>query len=697
MPRFLVLLSAALALGPAGLAQAPPRAAAPADTARRTLDLVVVTATRDARALADVPVPMTVLPAAQIRAQGAVRLSDLLAEQPGLVLVPTFGGAGVQMQGFDPAYTLILIDGEPVIGREAGTLDLDRLSVGGVERVEIVRGPTSSRYGSDALAGVVNVITRRPGPGLAFEGSVRGGSFGTSELAAESAWGGPAGAARLRLTRYASAGYDLTPDTPGATAPAFADYSAELRAESEPGRRLGGSLTARAAHERVSGSFPLGTRLAEESGTRAEWSLAPRARLRLGPRLHAEASLYGAFFATSSRLDVAGEPDPLDVSDFEQTQAKAEGGLTWLPHVGVALHGGGGYVREGIGGARYAGERASQQGFVYGEAAWQPARVLDVTLSARADAHSDYAGQLSPRVAVLVRPAAALRLRASVGRGFRAPDFRQRYLSFTNAAAGYTVLGSEELRAGLAELDALGGILRYLLPVDALETIRAERSTALNAGLEIGPLRAGGLALTVRANAFHNRVRDLIETQPVAVKTNGQSVFSYFNLARIVTRGLDADAALDVPGGLRLAASVQRLATADADVLDAIAAGTLVVRRDDGREVRLARADYGGLFGRSARSGTLRAEHRADRLGLTTSARLVWRGRYGFADLDGQGVLDRDAEYAPGAASLNVTLTKTLGRASAQLAVTNLLDRVDATFRPQDPGRRILAGLSVRL
>lgn len=122
---------------------------------------VVVTATRSARQLQNVPVPTTIISKEAVREQGALRLSELLAEQTGLTLIQDLG-TGIQLQGLDAAYTLILIDGEPVIGREGGTLDLERLTVAGLERVEIVRGPLSSLYGSEALAGVINLITREP-------------------------------------------------------------------------------------------------------------------------------------------------------------------------------------------------------------------------------------------------------------------------------------------------------------------------------------------------------------------------------------------------------------------------------------------------------------------------------------------------------------------------------------------------------
>ena len=110
--------------------------------------------------------------------------------------------------------TLILIDGEPVVGRTTGTLDLERLAVTDVERVEVVRGPLSARYGTDALAGVVNLITERPDEPLGGQVRTRYGTHGTSDVAVHAETGGTTQAS-MTLQRYASAGYDLVDDYDG--------------------------------------------------------------------------------------------------------------------------------------------------------------------------------------------------------------------------------------------------------------------------------------------------------------------------------------------------------------------------------------------------------------------------------------------------------------------------------------------------
>ena len=137
---------------------------------------VFVTSSRSERDIASVPLPVSIITAEQIRAQGAVRLDEVLEEQTGLNLVYNHG-TGVQMQGLDPAYTLILLDGEPIVGRTAGTMELTRFTVANIERIEIVRGPASSLYGSEALAGVINIITRKPDKPLGASVRARYGAF----------------------------------------------------------------------------------------------------------------------------------------------------------------------------------------------------------------------------------------------------------------------------------------------------------------------------------------------------------------------------------------------------------------------------------------------------------------------------------------------------------------------------------------
>ena len=109
----------------------------------KTLSELVVTATRTERKLSNVAVPVQIISRKAITQSGSVRLNDILAEQTGLYI--TSGGAttsagggvfgnGIQIQGLSPDYTLILLDGEPIIGRQGGVIDLSRLAVGNIKK-----------------------------------------------------------------------------------------------------------------------------------------------------------------------------------------------------------------------------------------------------------------------------------------------------------------------------------------------------------------------------------------------------------------------------------------------------------------------------------------------------------------------------------------------------------------------------------
>ena len=189
----------------------------------KNLDEVVITATKSERLLGALPMPVTVISKKQIQAMGSLRLNDVLAEQTGLFIVNDHGN-GVQVQGFSPDYTLILVDGEPLVGRTAGTLELSRLAVGNIKQIEIVKGPSSSLYGSEALAGVINIITESPNTTTGTL-STRYGTNQTSDISGSMSFRKNKIGFSVFGNRYATAGYDLTPDLFGKTVTPFQNYT----------------------------------------------------------------------------------------------------------------------------------------------------------------------------------------------------------------------------------------------------------------------------------------------------------------------------------------------------------------------------------------------------------------------------------------------------------------------------------------
>ena len=144
-----------------------------------SLQEVVVTGTGTQHLLKDAPVQTEVITSKMLRNYGGKSLEDILA---GLTASFAFSsddmGSQMQLNGLGNDYILILIDGKRIHGDVGGQNDLSLIDPHNIEKIEIVKGASSALYGSDAIAGVVNIITKKHNEGLLVENSTRGGSYG---------------------------------------------------------------------------------------------------------------------------------------------------------------------------------------------------------------------------------------------------------------------------------------------------------------------------------------------------------------------------------------------------------------------------------------------------------------------------------------------------------------------------------------
>jgi len=144
------------------------------------MEEVVVTGTGTQHRLKDVPVQTEVITRRELEQYGGRSIEEILS---GLTASFAFNeddmGSQMQMNGLGNAYVLILIDGKRLHGDNGGQNDLGLIDPARIERIEIVKGAASALYGSDAIAGVINIITRKyDRDGLLLENTTRGGSYG---------------------------------------------------------------------------------------------------------------------------------------------------------------------------------------------------------------------------------------------------------------------------------------------------------------------------------------------------------------------------------------------------------------------------------------------------------------------------------------------------------------------------------------
>jgi outer membrane receptor for ferrienterochelin and colicins len=132
-------------------------------TNTKDIDEVIVTGQLGSGSITNSTNKVKVIDRATIEAKGAVNLRDLLQNELNIrVNQDQVLGSGMSMLGIGGEGVKILIDGVPIIGRQNGNIDLSQLNLSNVERVEIVEGPLSTNYGSNAMAGTINLITKKP-------------------------------------------------------------------------------------------------------------------------------------------------------------------------------------------------------------------------------------------------------------------------------------------------------------------------------------------------------------------------------------------------------------------------------------------------------------------------------------------------------------------------------------------------------
>ncbi len=187
-----VLATAVVAFGVAGFAQdSPPqqpqvaveeaeRAQAEESEGRVFKDQIVVTASRDEQASSTAPAPITVIDRLEIEQQQPEKMADLFKAIPGVEIQGEGPFRGIPViRGLSSNRILILVDGQRLNNARESTdfagIQPALVNLSEVERIEVLRGPASVQYGSDAIGGVVNIITRRPdlgGDRLEIDGSV---------------------------------------------------------------------------------------------------------------------------------------------------------------------------------------------------------------------------------------------------------------------------------------------------------------------------------------------------------------------------------------------------------------------------------------------------------------------------------------------------------------------------------------------
>ncbi len=682
----------------------------------KELEEVVVTATRNERTVGALPMPVTLISKAQIKTMGSVRLNDVLTEQTGLVVVPQINaqGNGIQVQGFNPDYTLILIDGEPIIGRYTGSLELSRLTVGNIKQIEIVKGPSSSLYGSDALAGVINIITERP---TSTRGSFssRYGTNKTIDLTGDVSLANDKMGLYVFANRYTTDGYDLSPQNYGKTVSPFANYTFNSKFTYKITDALNFSLSGRYFTEEqkydfdvVSGDVKV---LTSGNGNTRDWNFNPVLTYRVSPQLKTTARFYTTHYKTTTELKAVKNDSVTYKDDFSQNFIRPEINMEYYFNEAQILTLGAGHINETVQTSRYGDqvERTQQTNYAFFQHEYNPIPGFSIIAGGRLDHNSVYGGQFSPKLSARYEASKKVTFKISGGLGFKSPDFRQLYFNFNNTAGGgYSVLGTEVALARLTEMNSQGLIKAYVDDPSTIGKLKAEKSIAVNAGMraEIIP------SLITDINFFHNSIDNLIDTQIIATTISNQSIYSYRNITRAYTQGMELNLSYPIIKKLTTSVGYQLLYAKDKDVENNInSGGDLSYYRSPETQAvgQLKPSDYFGLYNRSRHQANFKLFYSDKQKGWEGSIRIIYRGKFGLggirgniqgevvpsSDRDNNGILDSYDDFIKGYALVNLSVAKTiLRKIRFQAGIDNLFNYTEPIYIPNLPGRLMYASVN---
>jgi outer membrane receptor for ferrienterochelin and colicins len=449
----------------------------------------------------------TIVGREEIDADGAVAVNDVLRRIPGLTETPSEPSrTSIAIHGLDGPRVLVLVDGEPVTGTLIDDRDIGRLSTLAVDRIEVTKGPSSVEFGSDALGGVINLVTAPPAPGLDASATVRAGELGRMEGSAGVS--GTRGAFGFRLDGSWRQENEVTAvNDSGSSLDRVYDLRSDFRYKLSDAVSFRTDIQLSQERQR----WPVGGGYNGFIDDKSGQGFVEAQIKTLGGNVRARA--FGQLFSYEYRqaqdlLPIAGSADSL-----VQRERQAQFLLAYSRVAGVqTIDAGTQYsARAMVAPQKVEGDSASDrvtEFFVRDALGLGP---TIVTLGARTTSSSLWGSAFSPSIGAAWQIASAWRAQANVARGFRAPSFKEIGYTFVNAAAGYEVAGNHDL-----------------VP-----------ETSWNSS--IGATWAPAPALSIELEAYRNDVANLIDTRFTGTSPAGLQIYQNVNVSQARTEGVETN------------------------------------------------------------------------------------------------------------------------------------------------------------
>ena len=603
------------------------------------MDEVVVTGTKTERRLKDTPVITEVITRSEIEATGAENIGEVLEHRVGIVVNRDAHGDGVQLQGLDSDYILILLDGEPQVGRIAGKLDLARIAVENVERIEIVKGASSALFGSAAMGGVINVITRSASSPFAAQFTNNLETHNTIDSRTTVELNRDKLNALLTLAANRRNPIDLDESDLTTTIDGYQNWTHSARTEYQLTPKSTLLFSGQYFAQKQEGVSENEGVVFDRLGDIDNFSGSVGTGYQLGSRSKLMGKIYTTRYHDESTVIDRGTlltaSSNITIQDLIKSEAQFDTALGSKNQLTVGAE----IIFENLESQRITGgEKDVTTDSLFFQNEFRPIENLAFVLGGRLDYHSEFGTHFSPKLSGMYHMTRNVTIRSSYGQGFRAPDFKDLYLDFSNPTSGYQVLGNPDLQP--------------------------ESSGSWNLGIAY----QFKTSLLGRVHLYRNNLQNLIEAERIGKSVLGGSKFQYFNVSEAFTEGIEVELSTRSIGGF--SATI----------------GYAYLNGED-KETGLT------LLNRSKHSGNLKLAYANPGVGFNVDLRGRYASKWGFFD-DGDNVLE-DEEYAPSNWIWNLRGSKQILKwLKASVGVNNIFDFKIPTFYTFT-GRSFYGGLSL--
>ncbi|MDO4707425.1 MAG: TonB-dependent receptor [Porphyromonadaceae bacterium] len=409
----------------------------------RSLDECVVTSTMAPRTLKSIPIMTQLITKQDIARLNPRSANDILQMAiPGIEINQHGAQTRLRVQGMSGEHVLFMIDGEPINSEGNGSVDLNRIDIANIERIEIVRGSASAIYGSNAIGGVINFITRKVHQPLM--------ASLTADYGTEGAWRTHAlvGFTRGALSSQTTASYNH-------------QEAYSLLSDTEDPFLVRGSNTwilgERLRYQSPNRQWELTTNL---SGSRRtlNWDdkikylydshdLGGRISYAPGPRHSTFVSYNTSAYKRTQYFFTAQDNQHLKLFDLHTHRARGQYNFGQEGRDIILLNAGFDAVWERVGGDRIQSEGkhfASHTVALYSQAEWRALPYLSASLGFRQDMHSNFGRHFSPRLTLLFKQK-HWRIRLSYSEGFRSPSTKELYMDWDHRGI-FRLKGNPRLR-----------------------------------------------------------------------------------------------------------------------------------------------------------------------------------------------------------------------------------------------------------